>query len=231
MTHGALFVPIILGSDKTTVSVATGHIAYWPLYASISNIHNNMRCAHGSGLVLVGFLSIPKILLCPSLHIASTDFVSSVDKAHTSDVDFCQFWQKLFHVSISYILQSFQPGEVTPEVFQCPDGQICSNTIQTKCPGGFYCPRGMNPLDLYNYVCPAGFYCNEATESNTVYNLQCTGVYFCPNGTRLYQAFRSANSSDKPYTRCPIATGTNSIEGKTSLMNCTMDVKYESHSI
>ena len=59
-THGALFVPIILGSDKTTVSVGTGHIEYWPLYASIGNIHNNIRRAHGSGLVLVGFLSIPK---------------------------------------------------------------------------------------------------------------------------------------------------------------------------
>jgi hypothetical protein len=61
-THGTLLVPIILGSDKTTVSVATGHIEYWPLYASIGNIHNNIRRAHGSGLVLVGFLSIPKSL-------------------------------------------------------------------------------------------------------------------------------------------------------------------------
>jgi hypothetical protein len=58
--HGALFVPVILGSDKTTVSVATGHNEYWPLYASIGNIHNNIRRAHADGLVLVGFLSIPK---------------------------------------------------------------------------------------------------------------------------------------------------------------------------
>ena len=53
-------MPIILGSDKTTVSVATGQNEYWPLYASIGNIHNNVRRAHGSGLILVGFLSIPK---------------------------------------------------------------------------------------------------------------------------------------------------------------------------
>ena len=59
-THGSMFIPIILGSDKTTVSVATGHSEYWPLYASIGNIHNNVRHAHGSGLVLVGFLAIPK---------------------------------------------------------------------------------------------------------------------------------------------------------------------------
>jgi hypothetical protein len=55
-----MFVPIILGSDKTTVSVATGNNEYWPLYGSIGNIHNNVRRAHGGGLVLIGFLSIPK---------------------------------------------------------------------------------------------------------------------------------------------------------------------------
>ena len=58
--HGVLLVPIILGSDKTTVSVATGHNEYWPLYASTGNIDNNVRHAHGAGLILVGFLSIPK---------------------------------------------------------------------------------------------------------------------------------------------------------------------------
>jgi len=31
-THSAFFCPIILGSDKTTVSVATGHNEYWPVY-------------------------------------------------------------------------------------------------------------------------------------------------------------------------------------------------------
>jgi hypothetical protein len=42
-THGSVFCPIILGSDKTTVSVATGHNEYWPIYLSIGNIHNNVR--------------------------------------------------------------------------------------------------------------------------------------------------------------------------------------------
>ena len=55
-----MFVPIILGSDKTTVSVATGHTQYWPVYLSIGNIHNNVRRAHQNGLVLLGFLAIPK---------------------------------------------------------------------------------------------------------------------------------------------------------------------------
>jgi hypothetical protein len=55
-----MFVPIILGSDKTTVSVATGNNEYWPVYLSIGNIHNNVRRAHRDGLVLLGFLAVPK---------------------------------------------------------------------------------------------------------------------------------------------------------------------------
>lgn len=59
-THGAMFVPIILGSDKTTVSVATGQNEYYPLYLSIGNIQNHMRRAHKNALVVIGFLPIPK---------------------------------------------------------------------------------------------------------------------------------------------------------------------------
>ena len=55
-----MFVPVILGSNKTTVSVATGHTEYWPLYLSIGNIHNSAQCAHKNGIVLLGFLTIPK---------------------------------------------------------------------------------------------------------------------------------------------------------------------------
>ena len=55
-----MFVPIILGSDKTTVSVATGHTEYYPLYLSIGNLHNNVRRAHRGGVALIGFLAIAK---------------------------------------------------------------------------------------------------------------------------------------------------------------------------
>ncbi|SRR6266852_2363500 len=55
-----MFVPIILGSDKTVVSVAMGHNEFWPLYMSIGNVHNKARRAHVNAVVLVGFLSIPK---------------------------------------------------------------------------------------------------------------------------------------------------------------------------
>jgi hypothetical protein len=59
-THGTMLVPLILGSDKTTVSVATGQNEYYPLYLSISNIRNHVRHAHGNVVVVLGFLAIPK---------------------------------------------------------------------------------------------------------------------------------------------------------------------------
>jgi len=60
-----MFVPVILGSDKTTVSVATGQNEYHPLYASVGNVHNNVRHAHRNAVSVLGFLAIPKCM--PSL--------------------------------------------------------------------------------------------------------------------------------------------------------------------
>ena len=57
---GSMFVPIILGSDKTTVSVATRNNEYHPLYLSVGNVQNNVHHAHQDVLVLIGFLAIPK---------------------------------------------------------------------------------------------------------------------------------------------------------------------------
>lgn len=49
-----------LGADKTTVSVATGHQEYHPLYGSPGNVSNEMRRSHGEALTLLAFLPIPK---------------------------------------------------------------------------------------------------------------------------------------------------------------------------
>ena len=59
-THGAMLVPVILGADKTTVSVATGHQEYHPVYMSVGNVHNDMRWAHRDAVVPVASLAIPK---------------------------------------------------------------------------------------------------------------------------------------------------------------------------
>lgn len=55
-----MFVPAILGSDKTTVSVATGNNEYYPAYISLGNVFNNVRRAHRDAVSLLAFLSIPK---------------------------------------------------------------------------------------------------------------------------------------------------------------------------
>jgi hypothetical protein len=58
-----MFIPIIAGSDKTTVSVATGGQEYHPVYTSLGNITNTARCGHGNGVIPVAFLPIPKSML------------------------------------------------------------------------------------------------------------------------------------------------------------------------
>ncbi|KAG1731782.1 hypothetical protein EDB19DRAFT_1912379 [Suillus lakei] len=105
-THGAAFIPIILGSDKTMVSVATGQNDYYPLYLSIGNVHNNVQHAHCDALVLVGFMAIPK-----------------TNKKGVNDPVFCKFKKQMFHSSLSKILTNLKPGMMTPE--GCGDGHYC----------------------------------------------------------------------------------------------------------
>ena len=62
-----MFVPIILGSDKTTVSVATGQNDYYPVYLLIGNVCNNVRRVHKDSLVLIAFLPNPKGDACALL--------------------------------------------------------------------------------------------------------------------------------------------------------------------
>ena len=55
-----MLVPIVSGSDKMTVSAATGHQEYHPVYQSPGNITNIARRAHGNSVLPVAFLPIPK---------------------------------------------------------------------------------------------------------------------------------------------------------------------------
>lgn len=58
--QGVMFVPVVAGSDKTTVSVATGQQEYHPVYMSPGNLTNIARRAHGTSVMPVAFLPIPK---------------------------------------------------------------------------------------------------------------------------------------------------------------------------
>ncbi|KAH9058024.1 hypothetical protein EDB83DRAFT_2520919 [Lactarius deliciosus] len=103
--HGLAFVPIILGSDKTTVSIATGQTDYYPLYLSIGNLHNNIRRSHHGGVALAGFLAI-----------------AQTEKKHSNSPGFQRFRCQLFHTSLACILSSLCPGMSEPEVVQCANG-------------------------------------------------------------------------------------------------------------
>ncbi|TFK91072.1 hypothetical protein K466DRAFT_542342 [Polyporus arcularius HHB13444] len=104
-TLGATLVPIVLGADKTTVSVATGNQEFHPLYMSLGNITNDMRRAHREAVVPIGFLAIPK----GERDVADSD-------------DFRVFKKQLYHHAIAYILSPLRPGMTVPEVILCPDG-------------------------------------------------------------------------------------------------------------
>ncbi|KIJ10192.1 hypothetical protein PAXINDRAFT_16762 [Paxillus involutus ATCC 200175] len=94
-TLGSMFVPIVLGNDKTTVSVGTGNNEFYPLYLSIGNVHNNVCRAHHDALVLIGFLAISK-----------------TTKEHASNTAFQRFCRQLFHSSLAMILNPLKPNIV-----------------------------------------------------------------------------------------------------------------------
>ncbi|KAI6143392.1 hypothetical protein BKA82DRAFT_4331274 [Pisolithus tinctorius] len=90
MTAGVTLIPIILGSDKTMVLVATGQTDYYPLYLSIRNVHNTIHHAHCSAVVLIGFLAMPK-----------------TTREHASSSAFQNFKRQLFHSSLTCILLAY----------------------------------------------------------------------------------------------------------------------------
>ncbi|KAJ8701478.1 hypothetical protein PTI98_000250 [Pleurotus ostreatus] len=102
-----MYCPIILGSDKTTVSVATGQVEYHPLYLSIGNIWGSTRRAHRQGVIPIAFLAIPK-----------------ADRRYDTDVSFRKFKRQLYHSSISAIFASIKNYMTTPVVRRCPDGHF-----------------------------------------------------------------------------------------------------------
>ncbi|KAG1854631.1 hypothetical protein F4604DRAFT_1932696 [Suillus subluteus] len=158
--HGSTFAPLIVGSDKTTVSVATGHTEYHPLYLSIGNIFNSVRCAHHNGVVLVGFLAIPK----------ST-------KEHLQDGNFHNFRRQLFHYSLAKIFKSVKPNMTTPDIVRCPDGHyrhviygigpyIADYPEQALLSGivAGWCPKCLNNFKDLNGEGPSLLQCREHTD-------------------------------------------------------------------
>ncbi|TBU53492.1 hypothetical protein BD310DRAFT_774757, partial [Dichomitus squalens] len=106
-THGAMLFPLILGADKTTVSVATGHQEFHPVYASAGNLHNSMRRAHGEAVIPIAFLPIPKTV-----------------RQHSDSAAFRAFKKQLYHHALAHVLAPLSPWMTTPRVIRCPDGHF-----------------------------------------------------------------------------------------------------------
>ncbi|KAI0003199.1 hypothetical protein BJV74DRAFT_876167 [Russula compacta] len=106
-THGSMFVPIIAGSDKTTVSVATGHQEYHPVYMSPGNVTNIACRAHGNSVLPVAFLPIPK-----------------TKRRHRNTVPFQRFARQMYHTCLTRVFDPLKPGMMTPDVVHCPDGHF-----------------------------------------------------------------------------------------------------------
>jgi len=64
---GSALCPIILGSDKMTVSVAMGQNDFYPLYLSAGQLENHARQSR-KGVALIGFLAIPKSMSLSQYH-------------------------------------------------------------------------------------------------------------------------------------------------------------------
>ena len=121
----SMFVPIILGSDKTTVSVAMGQQAYHPVYLSIGNVHNRIRRAHKDALVLIGFLPIPKgnihLLMFFRLH----SFITTGTQEDARDGNFHNFRRCLFHGCLTAINETLKPYMQQWDLVRCSDHHFC----------------------------------------------------------------------------------------------------------
>ncbi|KAI6043751.1 hypothetical protein EDC04DRAFT_2866238 [Pisolithus marmoratus] len=108
LTAGATLVPIILGSDKTTVSIATGQTDYYPLYLSIGNVCNTTCHAHCDVVVLIGFLAMLKTC-----------------RENANTPAFHKFKKQLFHSSLACILHSLHAVMTVPETVLFGDQYYC----------------------------------------------------------------------------------------------------------
>ena len=102
--------------------LATMNIGSSMLQSATFIIMSDVHMELGSSCL--AFYLYPKVpfylpLLLPSEVL---DLFLLADKAQAETVEFQKFWQKLFHISLSLILELLHAGEKTPEVFWCPDG-------------------------------------------------------------------------------------------------------------
>jgi hypothetical protein len=114
-------VPLIVGSDKTLASNATGLNEFHPLYISPGNVKNSVRRAHCDALIPIGFLAIPKSTsLVP--HFFTVSYALLGSRKDGRSTLFRSFRRQLMHESIKTILSPLRPYMSKADVVMCPDG-------------------------------------------------------------------------------------------------------------
>ncbi|KAF9642903.1 hypothetical protein BDM02DRAFT_3192497, partial [Thelephora ganbajun] len=144
-THGSMFVPIVLGTDKTTISVATGQHAFHPIYLLVGNVHNHIRV-------------ITLLLLYTWLGLWLTG-----TREDMKDKIFRDFRRRLFHGSLTVINNTIKPYMQRWDLIRCPDHHFCQAIYglgpyiadypeQSVAAGTVYGCCDANPTDLDNSV-------------------------------------------------------------------------------
>ena len=95
-----------------------GQTDYYPLYLSIGNVHSTVHHAHCNAVTLIGFLAMPKsgLYLFDFMQLL-IHFLAT--REHAGTPAFCKFKKRLFHSSLSRILDSLHPAMKVPETVLC----------------------------------------------------------------------------------------------------------------
>lgn len=119
-----MLIAAIAGSDKTTVSVATGHQEYHPVYQSPGNLINMARKAHGKGIMPIAFLPIPKgTFISPFFELYCTHLQSFVARLkHRKTTAYKTFCRQMYHACLARVFEPLRAGMTTPDIIQCADG-------------------------------------------------------------------------------------------------------------
>ncbi len=106
MPEGATVAPIILASDKTTLSRMSGDKSAWPVYLTIGNIDKDVRrkpSAHAT--VLLGYLQVTKLECYSEKRRALEGY-------------------RLFHLCMTKMLEPLVTAGRDGVLMTCPDGRV-----------------------------------------------------------------------------------------------------------
>ena len=127
-----MFLPLIMGSDKTTVSVTTGNQEFHLFYGSPGVISGIAWCSHGSSVLPYAMLPIPKgfKFIKLALNYILTEF--SVAKRHQETPAFKKFARQLYHECLTFNLSLLKDGMTTPVIMRCPCGLLSTNYLWAR---------------------------------------------------------------------------------------------------